>query len=453
MMSIRRLFDGTHATESYSEPRNYISLSDKEAAKEFISVTHEKYAEILGDEFGKSIFAFFTDEPSLISWYIRGGTFPLLPWLRSYPEDFEKKYGYSFYLACASAVTDLCPQNKKRRCDFWEFIGDTVADGFFGTIQNWCHAHNIKSSGHMLEEERLQAHVCNYGSFMKSAKRLDWPGIDQLNTEPRDLMNPNCIPIARLLGSIADLNGERETFTEFSDHTSRMRGVQVGIECIFASVNWHMALGINNLTSYYNFGPFSDDEVRTLNTYAARCGYLERIGIRDSKVALFYPEATMWANYKVNTNVRQVDNSPAMRRLEQIFCACSWDLLARQVDYEYIDAEILESGVIEDGKLIYNDRAYKCIVMPGVTYLAESTAKRVKELLESGISVIFAGEMPKYPVIPGLTAVLKRCFQNMKVSRISHLPFLRTVTPILTFQLCRVRLNSCRGAQRSSRLF
>ncbi|MGM9624746.1 MAG: hypothetical protein ACI3XM_03460, partial [Eubacteriales bacterium] len=31
MMSIRRLFDGTHATESYSEPRNYISLADRNA--------------------------------------------------------------------------------------------------------------------------------------------------------------------------------------------------------------------------------------------------------------------------------------------------------------------------------------------------------------------------------------------------------------------------------------
>ncbi|MHB1150724.1 MAG: hypothetical protein ACYCWE_10555 [Eubacteriales bacterium] len=414
MMSIRRLFDGTHATESYSEPRNYISLSDKDAAKEFISVTHKKYAEVLEDEFGKSIFAFFTDEPSLISWYIRGGTFPLLPWLHSYPEDFENKYGYPFYRACVAAVTDLCPQNKKRRCDFWEFIGDTVADGFFGIIQDWCHAHNIKSSGHLLEEERLQAHVYNYGSLMKSAKRLDWPGIDQLNSEPKDLMNPHCIPIARLLASIADFNGERETFTEFSDHTSQMRGSQIGIECIFASINWHIALGINNFTSYYNFGPFSDDDLRTLNTYAARVGYLERIGKRDSRIALFYPEASMWATYKVNTNIRQIDNSPEIRRLEQIFYACSWGLLALQCDYEYIDAEILESGVISNNKLRYKDRAYECIVMPGVTWLAESSAKRVNELLTAGISVIFAGDIPKYSRDTGLDAGFDKMFAGFE---------------------------------------
>lgn len=68
MMSSRRLFDGTHAAESYSEPRNYINLCDPNATRAFLEVTHEKYAEKLSDEFGKGIRAFFTDEPSLIAW-------------------------------------------------------------------------------------------------------------------------------------------------------------------------------------------------------------------------------------------------------------------------------------------------------------------------------------------------------------------------------------------------
>lgn len=91
MMSARRLFDGTHAAESYSEPRNYISLSDREATRAFLDVTHEKYAERLGDEFGRGVRAFFTDEPSLISWNIRTAVYPILPWHSTYPAAFEKK--------------------------------------------------------------------------------------------------------------------------------------------------------------------------------------------------------------------------------------------------------------------------------------------------------------------------------------------------------------------------
>ena len=50
MMSRRRLFDGTHAAESYSEPRNYICLSDREATKTFLRITYDNYARRLQDE-------------------------------------------------------------------------------------------------------------------------------------------------------------------------------------------------------------------------------------------------------------------------------------------------------------------------------------------------------------------------------------------------------------------
>ena len=56
-------------------------------------MTHEKYAEILGDEFGRGVRAFFTDEPSLISWNIRTAVYPILPWHRDFPAKFEAKYG------------------------------------------------------------------------------------------------------------------------------------------------------------------------------------------------------------------------------------------------------------------------------------------------------------------------------------------------------------------------
>ena len=201
MMCVRRLFDGTHATESYSEPRNYISLSDKAAAEAFIACTHENYRRILGDEFGHGIPAMFTDEPSLISWNIRNGVFPILPWLDSYPADFEARYGYPMAYACAAVVIGKGRDVIKRRCDFWDFIADTVAEGYFGTIRAWCRKNGLKSSGHMLEEERLQAHIVNYGSFFRAARQFDWPGIDQLQTETGALMNEGSIPIARFLAS------------------------------------------------------------------------------------------------------------------------------------------------------------------------------------------------------------------------------------------------------------
>lgn len=67
IFTIRRLFDGTHNSESHATPRNYINLTNKQATEKFIEMTHEHYKKYLSDEFGKGIVATFTDEPSLIA--------------------------------------------------------------------------------------------------------------------------------------------------------------------------------------------------------------------------------------------------------------------------------------------------------------------------------------------------------------------------------------------------
>ena len=394
MMSIRRLFDGTHATEAYSEPRNYISLSDRKATEAFLSVTHEKYKEQLSDEFGRGVLAMFTDEPSLISWNIRGAVFPILPWLDSYPADFEAKYGYPFVNACVAVVLGRGNDVIRRRCDFWDFIADTVADNYFGVIADWCHKNNLKSSGHMLEEERLQAHIINYGSFYRSMQRFDWPGIDQLNTEIGPLMHDGAIPIARFVASFADINGEHEVFTEFSDHCVRERGEIAGKDCYYGSVNWHLAMGVNNFTSYYSWEGLTPVEIRDFNQYTARSGYLLRQGIRDSSVAVFYPEAAMWASYTPSVKERGIDYSEQTRAIDIAFARSSWDLLHRQIDFDYIDRKILCEGEIRDGKLCYRDRAYSAIVLPCTRVLECDALERMHELEQAGITVLFCGEAP-----------------------------------------------------------
>ena len=395
MMCVRRLFDGTHATESYSEPRNYISLSDKKAVETFISCTHENYRAHIGDEFGKGVLAMFTDEPSLISWNIRTGVFPILPWLDSYPEDFMKRCGYPLEKACVAVVLGRGDDVIKRRCDFWDFIADTVADGFFGTIRDWCHKNGLKSSGHMLEEERLQAHVINYGSFYRCAKRFDWPGIDQLSTETGPLMYDGSIPIARFLASFADISGEREVFTEFSDHSVRERGEVAGLDCYYGSVNWHLAMGVNNFTSYYSWNGITAEEQRAFNKYTARSGWLLRQGRRDSRCAVFYPEAAMWASYTPSTKARGIDESPKTRMIDKAFAGASWALLRRQIDFDYIDRAFLVEAKIEGGKLVKGDRAYSAIIMPCARVLETDAAEKLTAAAKAGITVLFCDDIPE----------------------------------------------------------
>lgn len=394
-MSIRRLFDGTHCTENYYEPRNYISLSDKKATQAFIECTHENYKKCLSDEFGKGIRAMFTDEPSLVSWNGRTAVFPILPWLDSYPKEFEKKYGYELYKACVAVVLNKGPEIIKRRCDFWEFIADSVAEGYFGTLQKWCHKNNLKSSGHMLREEVLQFHIPNYGSFLRSLKKLDWPGLDLLHTEIGGLMRSDIIPQGRLAASVADINGEKEAFTEFSDYYVRARDAIAPIGMYYDSVNWHFAQGVNNFTSYYSWLNISDEDIIALNEYTARLGYMLRQGKRESKIAIFYPEASMWASYTPNIREGAVDDSPVVDELDRIFAQSSWEVLHRQAEFDYVDLDLILTGEIKNGKLCYNDREYSVVVFPCTRVLENSVMEKCKRLADAGIEIIFTGAAPE----------------------------------------------------------
>lgn len=314
------------------------------------------------------------------------------------------------------------PELIKRRCDFWDFVADEVAENYFGVIQKWCHENGMFSSGHMLEEERLSAHVYNYGSLYRCAKKMDWPGIDQLDSEPQRLMSTDRIPIARLLSSFADVYGSGESFTEFSDHTSRMENKQIGMNWIKGSVNWHYAMGINNMTSYYNFENFRDDEIKDLNLYTARIGYMIRKGNRYSRTAVLYPEAAIWSSYTPSTLERGVDLSEDTQRVEKTFAKISWELIHRQIDFDYIDEALIQQGTIEDGTLKTSGRKYSCVIFPACHVLSGKTVRIIRKMSDAGIGIVFIGGLPEFSRETGDKAgfyeILSPCLGRPKFTEI-----------------------------------
>ncbi len=393
MMSIRRLFDGAHPSESWSTPRNYVNLFDEKATERFIEMTHEKYKQFLGDEFGKGILATFTDEPSLVAWCLTGaikdGIYPWLVWQDDLPEKFYNKYGYDLLDACIAILKDNIKGAIKMRCDYWEFLADAVARGFFKKIQDWCHENNLKSSGHFIGEELLAIHVLGYGSFFRCMKHLDWPGIDMLYTTPEELMNETTIPVGRLVASVADISGENEVFTEYSDLTFKVNKTTAPPEVYYGSTNWHIALGVNNFTSYFSFKDVTTEEKRRFNKYVARCGEVMRWGIRDSKVAVYYPEPDMWSTFVMSAEYAHTNKMGGEKfvQIQTDYCNLTWGLLNRQVDFDYIYNDIILDGEIKDGKLVYKNRSYSKFIISSFNIVDDRIAEKVIELAKNGIEI------------------------------------------------------------------
>ncbi len=411
MMCKRRLFEGTHAVEGYHAPLNYVSLSDKSATEKFIECTHEKYKDLLKDEFGKGILATFTDEPSLIAWYIPGGMLPVLPWHENYPKEFEKIYGYDFMYACIAVLRKNTPESIKRRCDFWEYIAQTVSQNYFKVIKDWCGKNGLKSSGHLIEEEILQAHIYNYGSYYKCIKQLDWPGIDQLSSEPNQLMYKTYHPVARVVSSIADLYGEGESFTEFSAHDSQ--GKVLPFDYYIYSANWHLVMGINNFTSYYGWLEITNEQIKTFNKYIARLGYLLRLGTRVCNTALVYPEPSMWAAFNPNINFYNQDNSYDIMSVQNAYTVSAWSLFENQIEYDYIDNEVIENSTLNGDGIVFNNRKYSSVILPCCRVIRDKVAEKLLALADNGGTLIFCQELPKYSRETGKKSIYAEKFKAL----------------------------------------
>ena len=81
--------------------QTYVDVMNQKAIEKFLELTHEKYYEELGEEFGKSIPAIFTDEPQMRgSMALPDGDADFdvtLPFTDDLPETFEKCYGSVSY--------------------------------------------------------------------------------------------------------------------------------------------------------------------------------------------------------------------------------------------------------------------------------------------------------------------------------------------------------------------
>jgi hypothetical protein len=67
LFRLRPAYEYTHASNNFHAARRYINLLDEQAVATFLAKTHEAYWARLAPHFGRTIQAFFTDEPSLMA--------------------------------------------------------------------------------------------------------------------------------------------------------------------------------------------------------------------------------------------------------------------------------------------------------------------------------------------------------------------------------------------------
>jgi len=157
------------------------NLLMSEATHRFIEVTHQRYAEAIGEYFGRCVRAIFTDEPSLAAQHrprAPGARAWQLPWSKA----MERALGGGFRARLAEAQ-DVARWSGWR--DYWAAYSRVFHESWVAPIAAWCRSHGLAMTGHLLGEGGFGTQVAYNGSLRRQLDAFGIPGIDEIRTRTK----------------------------------------------------------------------------------------------------------------------------------------------------------------------------------------------------------------------------------------------------------------------------
>lgn len=396
-------YENTHSMENWYAQQRYINMLIPEPAERFIEITHEKYYEYVGEHFGKGIKAFFTDEPAMQGNYFNiserqrividkpDPDVPIVECLNYSDrlfDDFRSAYGYDLkdnlgylYRDDGSAFA------KQVRMDFYGLTSELFRKNYFGATADWCDAHGVKSSGHLLLEETLYQNPWFEGNMLQLLGTMGIPGSDLLYSTARRAAQDSCI-VSKMASSAADFNGKKDTFAEIS---GAFDGTAGDMYSQLNAVGVQVAMGINNFSSYYYQGNnHTLEEDKIFSKAIGRMRYMVTGSEHRSKVAVYYPYEGVSAETLPTLNMWTATEGAT--EISNSFSDVCRALISKQVDYVLADYINLSKCTVESGALLTpNGERVESIVIPYTTALRSEAVNKLIEALDAGVEVILVG--------------------------------------------------------------
>lgn len=380
----------------------YVNTLDKKAIEKFIEVTHEKYYEALGDDFGKSIPAIFTDEPQFKRKeclnFAEDKRTVSLPYTDDFDETYIKTYGNSILDYLPELFWELPDgQVSLARYRYHDHISERFASAFADTIGKWCDEHGIMLTGHMMEEDTLHSQTSALGDCMRSYRAFQLPGIDVLCDQRLFVTAKQASSAAHQHGNpgvLSEIYGVSNWDFDFRRH--KLAGdwqAALGVTVRVHHLNWVSMAGeakrdypapIGYQSTWYKEYPLVEDHFSRLNTALTR-------GKPHVRVAVIHPVESYWLHWgpKEQTQLVRDEMDTNFRNLTE------W-LLYGFIDFDYISESLLPSQAkAEQGnKFNVGEMEYDTVIVSNCETLRQTTLDRLMSFKKAGGRVIFAGDVP-----------------------------------------------------------
>ena len=366
----------------------YIDSFNPDTIKYFLEVTHDEYYKRFGDEFGKTVKGFFTDENQF-------NFTTEFPWSHLFEEEFKKRYGYSL-IDNLPALFGNYENTLALRYDFWRMVGDMFRTNCLKQLYDWCEEHNCMLTGHVMGEEGLHSQVRAVAETMPCYEYFHVPGIDWLS---RNIGNAY---IAKQLGSVAaQLN--KSAVTE----TFGCSGWGTTVDDLRYIAAWQFVNGINVLCqhlkayslrglrkrdcppSFYMQMPWYQKAFPYFNGYFEKLGKLLSSCEETASVLVINPiyTASMLYEYMDDTAIAEYSGD---------FVSLSDRLNDEHILHHYGSEVLIERhGKVCENEITLGKCRYNKVLLPKLTVISSNTCDMLIEFAKNG-GKIYALSVPQF---------------------------------------------------------
>lgn len=379
----------------------YLNTLDKKAVERFVEVTHERYKEVVGDEFDETVPAIFTDEPQFTRKTLMDNSTDtddlIMPWTDDFAKTYSDTYSQDIMEFLPEIFWDL-PDGKvsAARYRYHDHIAERFSSAFADTVGGWCRENGIALTGHMMDEPTLESQTGALGEAMRSYRSFGLPGIDMLCSWKEYTTAKQAQSAAHQFGYegvLSELYGVTDWDFDFRGH--KLNGdwqAALGVTVRVPHLSWVSMAGeakrdypasINYQSPWYKKYSCVEDHFARVNTAMTR-------GVPIVKVGVIHPVESFWLHWGPN------DKSGLFREeLDKNFQELTKWLIFGSIDFDFISESLLpELCPHADAPLRVGEMKYDVIVVPGCETLRSSTLDRLEKFREDGGRVIFLGEAP-----------------------------------------------------------
>ena len=365
-----------------------VDILNPKVVTQFLDLTHQDYKNRFGEGFAEKIEGFFTDEPQYHRWNTPYSSQLEEYWRNNFQTDILDELGLLF----------LEKEGYRQfRYRYWKAMQELMLRGFAQMVYEWCDEHQVKLTGHYIEETRLAFQMMCCGGVMPFYEYQHIPGIDWLEKWTNYELS------AKQVSSVATQMGKKRVLTETfaccgwditPTDLRRIAGFQFvnGVNMICQHLLPYSERGTRKYdypAHYSDINPWVKEDFRTFNDYFTELGYLLGESEKHINVAMLHPIRSAYFDYKrEDLYVGELD--------DQLERACKL-LSSHGIDYHFLDETLLAKyGYVKDNQIGCGQCSYQYLILPYVQTMDRATERLVAEYVKNGGKLLILGEKPRY---------------------------------------------------------